>query len=82
MTTRQTMHVGRSKCARLSSGGCDPFRDPFDAPFALLTRPPGGPYSGASCPNRDGTPAHSSGARGNFTGQALADRWRQSGDVS
>lgn len=60
----------------------DPFRDPFDAPFALLTRPPVGHCSGASGLNWDGTPAHSSGARGRPAGQPPAYLWRQSGDVA
>lgn len=81
MTTRQTMRAGR-KCAHLSSVASDPFRDPFDAPFTLLTRPPGGPCSGDFRLNWDGTPAHSSGAWGGDTGQALAGRWAHSGGVA
>jgi len=81
MTTRQMKHLGR-KCAHLSSVASDPFRDPFDAPFTLLTRPPGGPCSGDSRPNWDGTPAHSSGAWGGDTGQALSGRWPQPGGMA
>lgn len=81
MTRRRTMRVGCT-CAPLSTVAGDPFRDPFDAPFTLLTRPPGGPCFGASCPNWDGTPAHSSGAWGGDTGQTLAGQWERAGGVA
>ena len=60
----------------------DPFRDPFDAPFVLLKRPPVGHCSGAPGLNWDGTPAHSSGARGHHTDQPPTTSWRRQGGVA
>lgn len=60
----------------------DPFRDPFDAPFALLTRPPVGDCSGVPLPNRDGTPAHSSGVKDRAPSHGSAHHRRQPGGAA
>lgn len=60
----------------------DPIRDPFDAPFALLTRPAVGHCSAGSSLNWDGTPAHSSGTRGHHTGQPPTISWGRQGGAA
>lgn len=80
MTTLATFTKGVSR--RSSSVVPDPFRDPFDAPFVLLKRPPVRHCCGVPRPNWDGTPAQSSGARGHHKGQPLSGRWRRQGGVA
>jgi len=80
MTTMTTFKEGMS--GRSSSGVPGPFRDPFDAPFVLLKRPPVGHCCGVPLPNWDGTPAHSSGVRGRHAAQPLPSLWRQQGGVA
>lgn len=67
---------------RSSSFVPDPFRDPFDAPFVLLKRPPVRHCCGVPHPNWDGTPAQSSGARGHHKGHPLSGRWRRQGGAA
>lgn len=81
-TTAQEMTFIRVGSAGSNSVVPDPFPDPFDAPFTLPTRPLAAHCSGGPRPNWDGTPAHSSGARGRRVGQPLGDPWRQPGGVS
>ena len=80
MTTMMTFTRSVSGCS--SSVVPDLFRDPFDAPFVLLKRPPVGHCCGVPLPNWDGTPAHSSGARGRHNGQPLPGLWRLQGGVA